>query len=94
MPTYTYRCRKCEHAFEEFHGIRDNKPRKCPQCGARAERVPAGGGGLLFKGTGFYITDYRSKAYKDKAKKESAGGDSGAAKSSGDGGSSKKKGSD
>ena len=92
MPTYAYRCRKCEHAFEEFHGIRDAKPRKCPRCGARADRVPAGGAGLLFKGTGFYITDYRSKSYREKAKKESAGsppakgaGDSGK-KSTGDSG--------
>jgi len=91
MPTYAYRCRKCEHAFEEFHGIRDSKPRKCPRCGARADRVPAGGAGLLFKGSGFYITDYRSKSYREKAKKESGGspppakgaGDSGK-KSSGD----------
>ena len=74
MPTYAYRCRKCEHAFEEFHGIRDEKPRKCPKCGARAARVPGGGAGLLFKGTGFYITDYRSKSYTDSAKKEAGGG--------------------
>ena len=85
MPTYAYRCRKCEHAFEEFHGIHDNKPRKCPQCGARADRVPAGGAGLLFKGSGFYITDYRSKAYTDSAKKDKAGAE-GASKPAGDGG--------
>jgi len=84
MPTYAYRCRKCEHAFEEFHGIRDTKPRKCPRCGARADRVPAGGAGLLFKGSGFYITDYRSKSYQEKAKKES--GAKPPAKGAGDGG--------
>ena len=77
MPTYAYRCRKCGHTFEEFHGIRDTKPRKCPKCGGRATRVPAGGAGLLFKGTGFYITDYRSKAYSERAKKESASESSG-----------------
>jgi len=92
MPTYTYRCPKCETAFEEFHGIRDNKPRKCPKCGARAVRVPAGGAGLLFKGSGFYITDYRSKSYREKARKESGGGGSkesggGGSKESGGGGS-------
>ena len=65
MPTYLYRCRKCSHDFEEFHGIRDNKPRKCPKCGARADRVPAGGAGLLFKGTGFYITDYKKSSAPD-----------------------------
>jgi len=75
MPTYQYRCRKCGHEFEEFHGIRDAKPRKCPKCRSRADRVPAGGGGLLFKGTGFYITDYRSKSYQEKARKEAGGGE-------------------
>ena len=74
MPTYLYRCRKCGHEFEEFHGIRDVKPRKCPKCGTRADKVPAGGAGLLFKGSGFYITDYRSSSYKEKAKKEAGGG--------------------
>ena len=76
MPTYAYRCRKCHHAFEEFHSIKDARPRKCPKCGGRAVRVPAGGAGLLFKGSGFYITDYRSKSYREKAKKESSGGES------------------
>jgi putative FmdB family regulatory protein len=74
MPTYAYRCRKCGHEFEEFHSIRDSKPRRCPKCKGRADRVPAGGAGLLFKGSGFYITDYRSKDYKEKAKKDSSGG--------------------
>ena len=96
MPTYQYRCRKCGHEFEEFHGIKDTKPRKCPKCRARADKVPAGGAGLLFKGSGFYITDYRSSSYKEKAKKESGGGESGGKKSEGgakkEGGSSKKSG--
>ena len=76
MPTYAYRCRKCGHEFEEFHGIRDTKPRRCPKCKARADRVPAGGAGLLFKGSGFYITDYRSKDYQEKARKDSSTGGS------------------
>ena len=75
MPTYAYRCPKCEHTFEEFHGIKDTKPRKCPECGARAVRVPSGGAGLLFKGSGFYITDYRSKSYQETARKESGTSD-------------------
>lgn len=95
MPTYRYRCRKCGHEFEEFHGIKDTKPRKCPKCRSRADKVPAGGAGLLFKGSGFYITDYRSSSYKEKAKKESGGGESkpseGGAKKS-EGGASKKSG--
>jgi putative FmdB family regulatory protein len=73
MPTYDYRCRKCKHRFELFHGIKDDAVRKCPRCGARAERVPAGGAGILFKGSGFYITDYRSKAYKESAKADRGG---------------------
>ena len=73
MPTYTYRCRKCGHRFELFHGIKDEKPRRCPKCKSRADRVPAGGAGILFRGSGFYGTDYRSAAYKKKAKQEQAG---------------------
>jgi len=85
MPTYDYRCRKCEHQFEVFHGINDRSIQKCPRCGGRARKVPASGVGLIFKGTGFYITDYRSKDYKDKAKAEKSGD---AKPSSGDSGSS------
>jgi putative FmdB family regulatory protein len=84
MPTYEYRCTKCENQFEVFHGIHERTVRKCPRCGGRARRVPAGGAGLIFRGSGFYITDYRSKDYKEKAKQEKSGeskpssGDSGA----------------
>jgi len=75
MPTYDYRCTKCEHRFEVFHGIKDERPRRCPRCRGRAKRVPAGGAGLLFKGSGFYITDHRSDSYKkERAKAEQTGG--------------------
>jgi putative FmdB family regulatory protein len=70
MPTYDYRCTKCKHRFELFHSITDDAPKRCPKCKARARRVPAGGAGLLFKGSGFYITDNRSSSYKEKAKAE------------------------
>src|SRR5712692_3457562 len=70
MPTYTYRCRKCGHRFELFHGIKDEAPRRCPRCKGRAARVPSGGAGLIFKGSGFYITDYRSKSYRERARQE------------------------
>ena len=70
MPTYDYRCRKCGHRYELFHRITDETPKRCPLCRGRSERVPAGGGGLLFKGSGFYITDYRSASYKEKARGE------------------------
>ena len=71
MPTYEYRC-KNGHTFELFHSIKDESVKRCPKCGARARRVPAGGAGLLFKGSGFYITDYRSRSYQEKAKQEKA----------------------
>jgi putative FmdB family regulatory protein len=91
MPTYVYRCKKCKHRFELFHGITDDAVKRCPRCNAKAERVPSGGGGILFKGTGFYITDYRSKSYKDKARQDKPGGttgDAGSGASSTTGGSS------
>jgi putative FmdB family regulatory protein len=88
MPTYDYRCTACGHVFELFHSIKDETVKLCPECGAPAERVPSGGGGLLFRGSGFYVTDYRSKAYKDKAKQEGAKGESsGGSKSESSGGS-------
>ena len=75
MPTYDYRCPKCSHQIEIFHGIRDETPRRCPKCRGRLQRVPSSGAGVLFKGSGFHITDYRSKHYKEKARQEkSAGG--------------------
>jgi putative FmdB family regulatory protein len=73
MPTYVYRCAN-GHTFELFHGISDESPKLCPECGSEGQRVPAGGAGFLFKGSGFYITDYRSKGYKESAKKEKGGG--------------------
>jgi putative FmdB family regulatory protein len=79
MPTYTYRCRKCGHRFDLFHGIKDESRKRCPKCRSRADRVPAGGAGILFKGSGFYITDYRSSSYKEKAKQERSGGSDAAA---------------
>lgn len=80
MPTYVYRCKK-GHTFELFHSISDESPKKCPECRSAAQRVPAGGSGLLFKGSGFYITDYRSSGYKEKASQDKGGGEGG--KSSG-----------
>jgi putative FmdB family regulatory protein len=88
MPTYDYRCTACGHVFELFHGIKDETVKLCPECGAPAERVPSAGAGLLFRGSGFYITDHRSKAYKDKAKQEGSKGESsGGSKSESSGGS-------
>jgi len=65
MPTYEYVCRKCEHRFERFQSIKAGPVRKCPSCGkASAQRLVSAGGGIIFKGSGFYETDYRSDSYK------------------------------
>lgn len=69
VPTYVYRCTECEHEFEVFAKMSDQpRARKCPVCGNRAQRQISGGAGFLFKGEGFYITDYRSEEYRTKAK--------------------------
>ena len=88
MPTYEYECQKCHHRFELFQSIRDRPKRTCPKCRGRVRRLLGTGAGLIFKGSGFYITDYRKAGYREAAKKESAassgpgGSDSGASKSS------------
>ncbi|MEZ4414513.1 MAG: zinc ribbon domain-containing protein [Gemmatimonadota bacterium] len=82
MPTYEYRCPE-GHAFEVFQRMSDDPTATCPECGRPAERQLSGGAGLLFKGSGFYITDHRDKDYKDKARKE--GGSSTDSSSSGTG---------
>jgi putative FmdB family regulatory protein len=64
MPTYDYRCTGCGHRFEEFRAITDNRQISCPVCFGPAERKFSKGGGILFKGKGFYETDYRKPEYK------------------------------
>lgn len=83
MPTYEYRCPD-GHEFELFQRMSDEPGADCPECGKPAQRLLSAGGGLLFKGEGFYITDYRSPEYKKKAQAESSGG----SKDSSSGGSS------
>ena len=69
MPTYDYRCDACEHQFEEFQSISEPPLKKCPQCGRKKLRRLFGtGAAVLFKGAGFYQTDYRSESYKAAAK--------------------------
>lgn len=70
MPTYEYECSACRHRFERFQKITDPPVRQCPKCKARIRRLPGAGAGILFKGTGFYQTDYRSPSYKTAAAKE------------------------
>ena len=80
MPTYEYKCSACGHAFEQFQSITAAPLRRCPECGkAKVKRLLGTGAGIIFKGSGFYITDYRDASYKEKAKAESgsAGGDAG-----------------
>jgi putative FmdB family regulatory protein len=74
MPTYEYECQKCGHSFELFQSIKDAPRKTCikPKCRGRAKRLLGTGAGLLFKGSGFYITDYRKPGYKDAAKKDSS----------------------
>ncbi len=60
MPTYDYECRNCRHTFEAFQSIKDEPLRKCPKCGKSSLRRLFGGGlGIIFKGSGFYTTDYK-----------------------------------
>ncbi len=70
MPTYEYLCADCGRKFEIFQSINQPSLSVCPYCGGNVRRLISGGGGLLFKGSGFYATDYRSEAYKNAAKKE------------------------
>lgn len=69
MPTYEYRC-SAGHEFELFQNMNDESVLECPQCGAKSERLLSGGAGFIFKGEGFYITDYRSDDYKKAASSE------------------------
>ena len=80
MPTYEYICEKCGHQFEKFQSISAKALTVCPEAACaqkpwgrgKVKRAITGGGGLLFKGSGFYTTDYRSEKYKEAAKKDSA----------------------
>lgn len=77
MPTYDYECQACGHRFEKFQTMTARVLRKCPACqAAKLARLIGPGAGFLFKGDGFYITDYRSKSYQDG--KDAAKSDSGA----------------
>ena len=86
MPNYDYECEKCGKTFEVFQSMKDKAFETCPESSCLMEtwgqgkvrRLLGTGAGLIFKGSGFYITDYRSEGYKQAAKKE--GGDGGAAK--------------
>ena len=78
MPTYEYKCDGCGVEFERFQSMSAEPIKRCPECGkAKVRRLIGTGAGLIFKGSGFYITDYRDKSYADKAKAESGTGGGG-----------------
>lgn len=71
MPTYEYQCEQCGHHFEQFQSITDRALRKCPMCGMnKLQRLIGSGAALIFKGSGFYQTDYRSESYQKAAQAE------------------------
>ena len=83
MPTYDYECGSCEHAFELFQSITEPVKKKCPRCGRKSLRRLFGtGAALIFKGSGFYQTDYRSESYRKGAEADKKSADSGSSKSS------------
>ena len=76
MPTYEYQCQKCKKPHEVFQSITAKPLTKCPKCRGKLKRLLGSGSGFLFKGGGFYITDYRSKSYHDAKKKDQPSGPS------------------
>ena len=66
MPTYDYKCENCDHMFEYFQTMSDLPLKKCPECTGKIRRLVSGGSGLIFKGSGFYLTDYAKKNSNDK----------------------------
>ncbi|MFH1304238.1 MAG: FmdB family zinc ribbon protein [Planctomycetota bacterium] len=91
MPTYDYECSQCGNKWEEFQSITAKPLRKCPACGKlKAKRVIGAGGGIIFKGSGFYQTDYRSSSYKKAAEADSKAQSESSKPPSGDAGSTNK----
>jgi len=75
MPTYSYVCQNCGHNFEQFQSITAQPLQKCPRCGKRRlKRLIGSGAGIIFRGSGFYETDYRSESYTKAANKEKDAG--------------------
>ncbi len=86
MPTYEYECAKCGKTFEIFQSMKDAPLTVCPdkKCKGKIKRLIGTGAGLIFKGSGFYITDYRSEGYKQAAKKDTSSAGSPASTKSAD----------
>jgi putative FmdB family regulatory protein len=70
MPTYEYECEVCDDTFEVYQSIKAEPIKKCPKCGGHVRRLISAGVGVIFKGSGFYSTDYRSESYKKDEKKD------------------------
>lgn len=70
MPTYEYECERCGHLFELFQSMTDPPRKRCPACRGKVKRLFGTGAGIIFKGSGFYQTDYRSSDYKQAAEKD------------------------
>jgi len=88
VPTYDYHCGACGHHAEIFHSMSEQPRKKCPECGKlKLQRQIGMGGGVIFKGSGFYNTDYRSDSYQTDKAKDTPGSSSGPG-ASGDSGSS------
>ena len=68
MPTYEYECTRCKHHFEVFQSIKAEPLKRCPKCKSKVKRLVGSGAGIIFKGSGFYQTDYRSEGYKKSQK--------------------------
>jgi putative FmdB family regulatory protein len=82
MPTYDYVCDACKHEVEIFHSIKDEPKRKCPECGRqKLRRLIGPGAAIVFKGSGFYKTDYRSESYKKDAAADKSAATGGETKS-------------
>ncbi|MCX8082153.1 MAG: zinc ribbon domain-containing protein [bacterium] len=73
MPTYEYECTKCGYKFEKFQKMTEQPVSKCPECKGKVKRLIGLGGGVIFKGPGFYTTEYRSENYKRREREEKTG---------------------
>ena len=72
MPTYDYECKTCGHSFEAFQSFHDEPLKSCPECGKRVRRLIGGGAGLIFKGSGFYVTDSKKPGNGESAQKSAS----------------------
>ncbi len=92
MPTYDYVCDACNHSFELFQSIKDDPKKKCPECGRqKLRRLIGPGAAIVFKGSGFYKTDYRSESYKKAAAADKTSSSSSTAAKSSEGSKTKEK---